>query len=237
MRWLLLLLSALLPAQNSSVSNYFNGWYVLDSENRIADSRFILHFDAQLRRHDFIAGNQQWMLRPGLGFQINRHVMIMGGYLYQHAFKRDTPADFPQREHRIWQQLSLTYGRTSLPLITRIRFENRFLSDPDPLTGQPTPARFENRLRVQQRIIKPLTDTTYLIGTNEYFSLIPPYRSASAFDQNRAYFAYGIKLPNANTIEIGYLHHLTAHRSGSRLDSNHTFSLTWLNRAPIFRKR
>lgn len=241
MRLLLALSLLLLPTTRAAdrvIDHNLHGWYILDTENRLRDSPWTFHFDGQWRRHNFITSGQQLLLRPGLGYQLTPTLNLMAGYTFVQTYRYgDRPAfrkSFP--EHRIWQQAAFSYGPERFRSLTRIRFENRWLGQVDPITSKVRHFNYENRLRLLQRFTKPLSPRTYLAVYNEYWILIPPYTSPTPFDQNRAYIAFGRRLPKANSLELGYMNQVVSQRNGRIFEANHTFMLTWVSRTPLFRR-
>jgi hypothetical protein len=138
------------------------------------------------------------------------------------------------KEHRIWQQAWLRYRSGPVGWSTRLRFENRFIGGLVP--GTPGKYSYENRFRGWQQIRVPLSRSTYFSASDELWFYVKPYRSGSAFDQNRAYIALGFPLTPSLRLEVGYMNQSLLARSGSRLESNHTVMLSLFGTGSLFRR-
>jgi hypothetical protein len=228
----------LLTADERIADHNFHGWFIYFGDHPIAASKWGIHLEGQVRRHDVVAKWQQLLLRPGVNFQASKAVMLTAGYAFVRSgtyseFAAPAPVSL---EHRLWQQAWIRYrtGRTSWS--TRLRFENRFLGGPDPRTGG-TAYRFENRFRAWQQIKVPLSQKKYFTAYDEFSVYVKPFQSNSVFDQNRAYVAMGFDLKPSLRLEVGYMHQALLVRSGSRLEHNHTIVFSLFSTARLFRKQ
>jgi hypothetical protein len=226
---LVLVLLALFPlaAQDRAVDHNAHGWYQYFGDHPVGESQWGVHLEGQFRRHDVIRRGQQLLLRPGVNYEVNRHLMLTAGYAFVRTYRygeAPVPASF--NEHRIWEQAWFRYGTGKVGWSTRVRFENRFLS-----VGPGGSFRHENRIRAWQQVTVPLRGSFYLTGYDEIWFYVKPYVSNSAFDQNRAYGALGFRFSPTWRMEVGYMNQAILQRSGSVLESNHTFTLAVLSSA------
>src|SRR5690349_21574039 len=104
----------------------FHGWLAYFGDHPISESKWGIHLEGQIRRHDVAAKWQQLLLRPGVNFEASKKVMLTAGYAFVRSSvysEYATPSPVSP-EHRFWQQAWIRYrtGRTSWS--TRIRFEN-----------------------------------------------------------------------------------------------------------------
>jgi hypothetical protein len=110
---LFLLASAALFGQ---VDNNAHGWYMYFGDHPIGKSRFGAHLEGQWRRADLGLAWQQLLLRPALNFQLNKKVMLTGGYGFIQTHRY---GDFPAREnfpeHRTYEQAQITQRFAGLP--------------------------------------------------------------------------------------------------------------------------
>lgn len=233
---LVLLAPCLLLAQGRIEDHNFHGWFTYFGDHPVAGSKWGVHLEAQIRRHDVVTQWQQLLLRPAVNYQLNKTVMLTGGYAYVRSsvyseFAAPAPVSY---EHRLWEQAWFKYrsGRTNWS--TRLRFENRFVGTPDPITRKNS-YRYENRFRAWQQIRVPVAAKTYFTAYDEFWVYVRPYRSNSWFDQNRAYAAVGFDLKPSLRFEAGYMNQAILVRSGSRLELNHTIVLSLFSTAPFFR--
>jgi hypothetical protein len=227
----------LLTAEERIADHNFHGWYNYFGDHPIAASKWGVHLEAQIRRHDVVTKWQQLLLRPGVNYQASKAVLLTAGYAFVRSstyseFAVPAPAT---PEHRLWQQAWIRYrtGRTNWS--TRLRFENRFLGTPD-LRTRATTYRFENRFRAWQQIKVPLSQNRYFTAYDEFWVYVKPYQSKSVFDQNRAYVALGFDLKPSLRLEVGYMNQVILVRSGSRLEHNHTIMVSLFSNARLFRK-
>jgi len=227
----------LLTAEERIADHNFHGWYNYFGDHPIAGSKWGIHLEAQVRRHDVAAKWQQLLLRPGVNYQASKAVMLTAGYAFVRSsayseFAAPAPASL---EHRLWQQAWIRYRTGQTGWSTRLRFENRFLGGPDPRSGR-TAYRFENRFRAWQQIKIPLPRKKYFTAYDEFWVYVKPFQSNSVFDQNRAYAALGFDLKPTMRLEAGYMLQTILVRSGSRMEYNHTIVVSLFNNARLFGK-
>ena len=217
------------------VDSNFHGWLNYFGDHPIGRSRWGIHLEGQWRRSDGFTQWQQLFLRPAVNFQVSPRLMVSGGYAFADTFRY---GDFPVRarfpEHRLWQQAQIRSTTGKVVWSTRLRFENRFLGVME--NGSVARYRYENRFRFSQRITVPLTGKLFATAYDEVFSFVPPYESASLFDQNRAYGALGWKLKPGWHVETGYLLQTIFQRNGRIAEHNHTLMISVVSVAPFRRK-
>ena len=231
-----LLFFAVLPCAAADgerpIDHHAHAWFAWFGDHPVA-GRWGVHAEAQVRRHDLGASWQQLLLRPGVNFQVNRKLMLTAGYAFvrSHVYNDHAAPQPATGEHRIWQQAWFRYG-SRVRWSTRLRFENRFIGTVD-ASGR-TGSRFENRFRAWQQVTVPVSRRLYVTAYDEVWFYVNPYVSNSAFDQNRAYGAAGFKAGPHLRVEAGYLNQSLLHRSGARLEQNHTLVISVFSDAPIF---
>jgi len=235
-----LALAALLPcvlaAEDRPADHHAHAWLAYFGDHPVAGSRWGAHLETQVRRHDLGASWQQLLIRPGVNFQAHPKVMLTLGYAFVRSstYNDHVAPQPPLHEHRIWQQAWFKYGTPRLRWSTRLRFENRFLGTID-ATGK-RGSRYENRFRAWQQVTVPVSQRWYVTGYDELWFYVKPYQSHSAFDQNRAYGGVGFKADRHWRVEAGYMNQAILHRSGARLEQNHTLVISVFSDAPFFRR-
>lgn len=225
-----LLLAALLVAplagQNRVTVQNTHFWATYDGDHKFEGSRWGVHLEGHWRRHDAGLTWQQLLLRPGVTYAVNPHLHLTAGYAFIETWPYGSPVPAPKTsEHRLWEQAALRYKTGRVSWTSRFRFENRWLESPG------AAYRYENRLRLMQKLSVPMTSKTYFTASDEYWVYVKPYVSNSAFDQNRAYAALGFKLADHWKLETGYMHQGILRRSGLVFESNHTLRLTLVSDA------
>lgn len=228
---LLFFLCASLGAQNRVVDNNFNAWATYDGNHPLQDTHWRLHLEGQWRRADAGLTWQQLLLRPGITYAFTPKISATLGYAFVETWPygfMPTGTRFP--ENRIWEQLALSYQTGKVSWVSRFRFENRWIGVP----GEGW--RYENRLRLMQRTLVPISSRTFFTASNELFVFVKPYVSNSDFDQNRAIVALGWKLADHWRIEAGYMNQALLRRSGLVLESNNTIRITLVTDA-VFRRK
>jgi hypothetical protein len=198
-----------------------------------------LWFDGSWRRLDFGEAPQQLLLRPGLQYTVAPGVRIAAGYGYiataPYGF---LPAATPTREHRTWQQLSLTHKAGRFTVSHRYRLEQRWISALLPVAGDPDarergPAGYQNRFRYQGRGQAELAALRFrtrpLIGYLWDELLMPIGGPTQAFTlgQNRASAGVGVPLSATTRVEVGYLHLYNAFAARRANEVNHTLWVSW----------
>jgi hypothetical protein len=201
-------------------------WATYDGDHKFGNSRWGAHLEGHWRRHNAGLTWQQLLLRPGITYTVNPLLHLTFGYAFIETWPYGSKMPAPKlSENRLWEQAALKYKTGKVAWLSRFRFENRWLEQP---IG---PARYENRLRLMQKLSVPTSRKTYFTASDEYWVYIEPYLSASAFDQNRAYAALGWKLADHWKLETGYMHQGILRRTGLVFESNHTLRLTLVSDA------
>lgn len=226
------------PALPTGNVNNFNGWAMYFGDHPIKESRWGVHLEGQWRRNNGFNRWAQLLLRPGVNFTVNPKLMLTAGYAFINTWPYGAAPAItrPIHEHRIWEQALIRYKTGNVGWSTRLRFENRFLGVRDLVTGEIQEHRYENRFRAWQRITVPLTSKHYFAAYDEIFFFVPPYISESAFDQNRAYVAYGRRFGPNWEFEAGYLNQLIRQRNGRVTELNHTIMISIISRQPFGKK-
>lgn len=215
-----------------------NGWYMYFGDHQIR-SKWGVHLEGQWRRHDVIARRQQFLLRPGVNYQLSESTMVTLGYAYvkTHPYG-DYPANHQFPEHRMYQQVLVKQKAGTVRLHHRFRLEQRFLGRMIP--GEEGVAkldswRYQDRFRHFLKAEAPLGRKGDWYGAfyNEIFVNFAPKHGAGVFDQNRAYAAVGYGLGKAGKIEVGYMNQLLARRNSPIVEVNHTLQVGFFSSLPF----
>lgn len=214
----------------------FHGWYNYFGDHPIGDSRWGIHLEGQWRRSNGITRWQQSFLRPAVNYQVSPRLILTGGYAFADTFRYGdfpAPARFP--EHRLFQQAQIRSTTGKVVWSTRLRFENRFLGVME--NGAVSRYRYENRFRFSQRLSVPVRGRLFFTTYNEIFFFVPPYKSSSALDQNRAYAALGWRLKPGWSVETGYVLQNIFQRNGRIVEANNTMIVSLVSSAPFRRHK
>ena len=212
----------------AETDNNANGWYMYFGDHAFGKSRFGAHLEGQWRRTDLGLKWQQLLLRPALNFQLNKKVMLTGGYglVETHRY-----GDFPAREkfleHRTFEQATITQRFLKVDWQNRLRLEQRHILG--------YAARYENRFRYMLRTNVPLSKKYYLGLYDEVFYNFGKNVAFNVFDQNRAYIALGRNLPKQTRFEVGFMEQTVQQRSGRVFEHNHTLQVAIYSRMPFSR--
>lgn len=224
--WLTLLLGASLSAQ---IDNNANGWYMYFGDHPIAKTRWGLHLEGQWRRANLGLAWQQLLLRPGVNFQLNKKVMLTGGYGFVETYRY---GDYPFREnfpeHRFFEQANFTQKFLGLEWQNRLRFEQRNFKG--------YVARYENRFRYMLRTSIPLkfdNGKNYIALYDEIMLNYGKNVTFNTFDQNRAYIAFGRILGHQTRLEVGFMEQTLQQRSGRITEHNHTLQIAIFSKLPF----
>lgn len=222
----LLLVAASLNAQ---VDNNANGWYMYFGDHPIGNSRWGAHLEGQWRRANLGLTSQQILLRPAVNFQLNKKVMLTGGYGFVETYRYgDYPVKESFLEHRTYEQAQITQKFLGLDFQNRLRLEQRHILG--------YAARYENRFRYMLRTNIPLKNKRYYIGLyDEVFYNFGKNVSFNVFDQNRAYAALGRNLAHQTRFEVGFLEQTVQHRDGRVFEHNHTLQVAIYSKLPFGR--
>lgn len=211
------------------IDNNNHAWFMYFGDHGFGKSRWSSHLEGQWRRAEVGLTWQQLLLRPALNYQLNKKVMLTGGYgfIMSHRY-----GDFPSREnfneHRTYEQAQITQHFAKLDWQNRLRLEQRHILG--------YAARYENRFRYMLRtnVSLPWHDKRYYVGLyDEVFFNYGKQVGANVFDQNRAYVALGRQLPRQTRFELGFMEQTLQQRSGRVTEHNHTLQVAIYSRLPF----
>ena len=162
-------------------------------------SRLRWWLDVQPRYLEKVSGLKQGLLRPGIGYALEKHTTVWLGYARIYTSSETGPSS---NEDRIWQQLLWKPRIGAIGFQSRTRLEQRFLD-----TGSATGWRFRQFVK-----------TSWNIGGASRFSLEAydevfmnmnrtDWGQRTGFAQNRLFLGVGMKLGDRGRtkIEVGYL--------------------------------
>lgn len=236
----LLLAGSLVGATSSAAQSPWTtvqqtaSWYGTFVDHAVSD-RTALWFDGQWRRMGVGAEPQQLRLRPGVQVTLTPGVRVAAGYAYiATAPYGEAPIAAPTREHRTWQQLSLSHRAGPLTVSHRYRWEQRWLASQTSTGDALTPFSYQQRARYMVRGQGPLTNLTWrgrpVLGFVWDELLLPVGHGDPSvrLTQNRIGAGVGLPLDARQRVEIGYMNLWNA-LGGPRVNEvNHTLTLSWV---------
>ena len=236
-------------AQNNRLNTSNNiGWYNYFGTFKISN-KFGIHTEYQWRRNNFIADNQQNLLRVGVNYNLTPRVLWRAGYAliethpYGEIPLNGLGRDFT--EHRIFQMVQLSHKEGIVDFSHRFMLEQRFVGRYSS-ASQTTEDEFPltNRMRYMFRVQVPLKGTEvkdktpYVALYDEILIGFGKNVNANIFDQNRVGILLGYRFNKNIRIEGGYIsqtlqygrqingQNVFQYNNGFILNSNFNFDLT-----------
>ena len=174
-------------------------------------------FDAQARYVDLDSGANQWLLRPGIGYELRDGVNVWAGYA---RFRSRNAAGRVADENRYWQQLDWQAGQWQGGRFSmRARLEQRSVD-----VGNDTAVV----LRFMTKYARPLAnDKTLIVGLEPFVDLKDTdWGGESGLGQNRTFVGIGWRISDALNLETGYMNQYVWADSGEDR-MNHLTILTF----------
>ena len=215
----LIILCSLVGMQSAnSTQSYNKAWAVATLIGSMpVNPAFKYYLEPQIRFIDDTYFFNQALQLGGLGYQINKNIMVFAGPGW---IITKTPEGESTHETRFWQQIN--WLMLSNPnLNSRTRLEQRKRTDVAPMA-----VRF--RQRVWMRIpFKKWERYSFSINDELFFNLNhPSWVSPYLFEQNRAFVGISTQLTKAMIVDIGYLNQYN--RSSRTTNySDHVFLLSF----------
>lgn len=210
-------------------------------------SKIDLYSDLQIRQSNYGKSPMQYLIRPGLLYNVNNQFALGGGYTYAITCKY---GDIPQNrftfpEHRLWEQFVLKTKVNRVEFSQRIRMEQRWIGEVSQ-NMEVDKYRYQNRFRILSRVNIPINGTNmeqgifYFAAYEELLINFGKNVGGNIYDQNRLYIGLGYNAGSTGRIEIGYLYQNLMQRriwypSGNTqvssgynvFENNHTLLLTY----------
>ncbi len=194
--------SFVLAQQTSAAENDPGIWTIFSTTDSFsgedATGRWHYWFDAQARYFDPGSGANQWLVRPGIGYEIRDGVKAWAGYA---RFRSRNRSGRVAHENRYWQQIDWRAGEWQLGRITmRLRLEQRSIDVGDDLGVA---------LRFMTKYVRPLPgdgDKSLIVSLEPFLDLRDTdWGGDAGFAQNRFFVGMGWRLSDKLTLETGYM--------------------------------
>ena len=233
-------LESQLSGQSIQDQNVHN-WLMYFGDHPVSQ-KWGIHLEAQIRRSDAGLTWQQLLLRPGVNYQLNKYVMLTGGYGYVRSWPYgDHPTGtvvFP--EHRFFEQVLIKHKLGAVVIQHRLRQEQRLLGQVPSRNSEVEGWESRHRFRYMLRGDIPLpigSEKRFGLALyDEFFVQFGANHGPRYLDQNRAYGAFTWKVTPTNRLEFGYLHQYIPQRNGLVFEHNHTLQFALFSTTP-FRRR
>jgi hypothetical protein len=205
------------PLSGSATENDPGAWITFSTTDPFKsdgeDSRWHYWFDAQARYFDLGSGVNQWLVRPGVGYELGGSAKGWVGYA---RFRTRNAAGDVADENRYWQQIDWNAGKWNGGRVSmRVRLEQRSVS-----VGDDTGFVF----RFMAKYARPIgenTNTNLVIGIEPFVTLRnTDWGGDSGLRQNRVSIAFSRRYSDRLTIEAGYMNQYLW-RDGAENRSNH----------------
>ena len=162
------------------------------------DSRWHYWFDAQARYFDLGSGANQWLVRPGIGYEIGDGVKAWVGYA---RFRARNGSGRVADENRYWQQVDWRAGQwQGGRFAMRIRLEQRSIDTGDDVGVV---------LRFMTKYVRPFPgdgSKSLVIGVEPFFDLKDTdWGGESGLGQNRVFVGMSFRTCDRLTLETGYM--------------------------------
>ena len=161
------------------------------------NKKVVVWLEGQLRMTDNAARAGQILLRPGIGFKLDKTTTAMLGYAY---VRTDPIGPALMNEHRIWQQLAFRIAGDGkgVTLTARSRLEQRFIEGSSDMGL---------RMRQQIRVTFPLAGSVRGVVWTEPFVTFntTSWGQRRGLDRWRNSVALAIPISKTVMIEPGYL--------------------------------
>ena len=221
MRRIVLLSSALTAAAGLAASPVLadtedtQGWLNVTATGSLS-GKLMGWGEVQGRFGDDVGRLSQSIIRPGLGYQVNKDLTLWAGYARITNHNRGPNVG----EDRAWQQASWTIGKLGRATISsRTRLEQRWVE-----TGSDTGWRLRQFIKYDL----PLREggTTNFVITSETFIALndADWGARAGFDQMRNFVGLGFPVHPKARVEAGYMNQYIDRR-GPNDQMNHIASV------------
>ena len=177
-------------------------WTIFSTTNSFSSgesqSRWHYWFDAQARYFDLGSGANQWLVRPGIGYELRDGMKAWAGYA---RFRARNSAGRVADENRYWQQLDWRAGQWQGGRFTmRVRLEQRSVDIGDDLGVV---------LRFMTKYVRPFagdSNKSLVVGLEPFMDLRDTdWGGDAGVGQNRTYIGIGWRVSNKVSLESGYM--------------------------------
>lgn len=203
-------------SQNTRLSHFNTiGWYNYSGTLKLTNHTGV-YTEYQWRRNNLITDWQQSLLRVGIDYNLNPHVLVRVGYAWIETFPygaypiNNLGRDFT--EHRIFEMIQLSNKEGIVDCSHRFILEQRFVGKYSSMAvREEDEFPLLNRIRYMARVQLPLKGTNindrtpYVAIYDEILIGFGKNVNANIFDQNRLGILLGYHFNKRVRIEAGYI--------------------------------
>jgi len=222
MRWFAvtaILLGGVGPSAAQTVVDGRVWWNVTVQERTATERPWRWYFELQGRHRDGVTDFDQLLVRPAVGYDVTARSSLWAGYGYTPSYP---PNDDVLTEHRAWQQYLWAGPGLGSSLQWRSRLEERSIEGNERLAW-----RYRQLWRLARRLSSDDRGPSLVVWDELFLHLNDTARTASGFDQNRAFAGVGFGAGSFIRVEVGYLNQ--AIRSASGPNRRNHVLLTFVN--------
>jgi hypothetical protein len=182
-------------------------WVNLTVQERAGtESPWRWYFELQGRGRDGAEDLDQMLVRPALGYDLTPRSSLWAGYGYTPSYPPNADVS---TEHRAWQQYLWAGPGLGSLLQWRSRLEERSIEGNDRLAW-----RYRQLWRLARRLSSNDRGPSFVAWDELFLHLNDTARTASGFDQNRAFAGVGFGAGPFIRVEVGYLNQAIRSASG-----------------------
>lgn len=178
-------------------------WVSNTYQTDFGGSNFLAFLELAPRTKNDNSEFSQFLIRPLLGYKLNKEWSIWAGYTWQGEYTQKDADKFDNATNDIMQQLQWVHDiDPQWNFQYRLRMEERFFADAG--------VAYRVRQRIRLTYTLPKSDV-YLIGLDELFIYInnlnySPRESTvqQGINQNRSYLGVGYKINKDINVDTGY---------------------------------
>lgn len=171
-------------------------WTAINASVQVSE-RIVLSLDSQLRFSEGASRLGQYVVRPDIGYKLDKTTTASIGYSYFHNYPVGPAVS---DEHRIWQQLAFRIAGDGkgVTLTGRSRLEQRWVEGADGMSW---------RMRQQLRLTAPLVGKVRGVVWSEAFIALndTSWGQNSGLDRWRNSAGLSVPLNKSITIDPGYI--------------------------------
>ena len=203
--------------------NQNHTWLSINCNHRIAKNWSILS-DIHLRRTDFLAHNNFYFIRLGIGKEINQQLSVAAGMGHMWLANRNEATELFSNENRLYQEIQYRSAIQKIQIQNRLRIEERWPEKVINFIPQ-REYRYSTRIRylagINIRLFKN-SKLPLLSLSDEVMLQFGKHILYNTFDQNRLFAGIKQKINKQLSFDIGYMHVVQQKLSGYQYSRNKT---------------